>query len=102
MNIKIFKTQKKFQKENLNEKPYFFWKLVLSAMSIIILASFGFGYYIFLQSNKEVVLTEADLGGTLETVNTGRLDGVLEYFNAREKKSEQVINSPSPVIDPSL
>jgi len=37
-----------------------------------------------------------------ETIKKERIDKILEYFSEREKKSIEIINSPSPIIDPSL
>ena len=37
-----------------------------------------------------------------EITQKERIKNVLEYFLEREKKSIEIINSPSPIIDPSL
>ena len=101
MQIKFFKIKKSFKKHGLAFKPDFYWQLIVFAVFILILASFIFGYYLFMQINQESILSVGS-GGRQETVKKERLEKVLEYFSLREKKSIEILNSPAPVIDPSI
>ncbi len=102
MEIKFFKKEKKFKKGNseFNVKP--FWKLAVLFMFIVALLSFFFGYYLFVQINKEPVPITSSGGNQAEVIKKDRIDKVLEYFSKREEKSIQILNSPAPVIDPSF
>ena len=41
-------------------------------------------------------------GGQTSMVNENRILKALDYFSAREEKSNEILNSPAPVVDPSL
>lgn len=81
-----------------------YWGLIVCVLlATAIIASF-FGYYLFQKLNKEPALL-APAGGAssqIETVKKERIDKVLEYFSERKNKSSQILNSPAPVVDPSL
>ncbi|OGI62720.1 hypothetical protein A2818_02710 [Candidatus Nomurabacteria bacterium RIFCSPHIGHO2_01_FULL_40_12] len=99
--IKIFKKEKNFKKEGPWLNINFYWQLAVCIVFLTILLSLFFGYYLFMQINKEAVLEESSVSGQLETVKKERIDKVLLYFSLRAEKSNQILNSPSPIIDPS-
>lgn len=101
MKIEIFKKKNNYKKEDFRIKPDLYWKLILCLVFFITLASFAFGFYLFLQVNKEFVLP-ANSGGQIETVDKERIEKVLEYFRVREERSDEILNFPPSVIDPSL
>ena len=100
MEIKFFKKQKSFKKHASGLKPSFFWKLIVYLAFILIIGSFVFGYYLFTQINKESVLPE--VSSSRGIIKKEQLKKVLDYFEARKIKSVEILNSPSPVVDPSL
>jgi len=104
MQIKFFKKEKKFEKEKENFwlNMNFYWKFAVCFIFIVILVAFFFGYYLFQKINKEVILLGNMDGLQTEKVQKERIEEVLEYFSLREKKSDQILNSSSSVIDPSL
>ncbi|OGI79115.1 hypothetical protein A3F19_02865 [Candidatus Nomurabacteria bacterium RIFCSPHIGHO2_12_FULL_37_29] len=100
--IKFFKKEQNFKKESLWLNINFYWKLFVCIIFItIILASF-FGYYFFMQINKEFTPIVDDDGGRAETIKKERIEKVLEYFSLRKQKSSQILKSPSSIVDPSL
>ncbi len=101
MKIKFLQKKKSFKKGDSGIKPDLYWKYILLTTFILILLSCAFGLYLFIKVDKETTPPEIGLSGQ-ETIKKERLDKVLEYFSEREKKSAQILNSPSPVIDPSL
>lgn len=101
MQIKFFKKEKNFKKENSPFSLNFYWELTVCFVFVATLLSFFFGYYLFMQINKEPVLSVGDISGQVVTVKKERIEKVLEYFSLRKEKSNQIINSGS-VIDPSL
>jgi hypothetical protein len=102
MKINIFKKKKNFKKDNreLNPNPY--WQFAVSGFFIIALLAFFFGYILFIQVNKEPVLSDTDDYKPIQTIKKERIERTLDYFSTREQKSSQILISPSPIIDPSL
>ena len=102
--IKFFKKEKKFkkEKENLSLAIDLYWKLAVLLMAIVVIFSAFFGYYLFMNIKKEPALSASGISQQFETVNQDRVNKILEYFSARDKKSNQILNSPSPIVDPSL
>jgi|SRR3989344_1696634 len=102
--IKFFKKEKNFIKEqedfwlNIN----FYWKLAVLVMFVVVFISFSFGYYFFMQIDQEPILETSGASVQVGTVEKERINKVLEYFSIRNQKSDQILNSPAPVVDPSL
>ncbi|OGI67807.1 hypothetical protein A2738_03345 [Candidatus Nomurabacteria bacterium RIFCSPHIGHO2_01_FULL_42_15] len=102
MKIKIFKKEKKFNKESSGLHLDLYWRLVVLFMFAATLSAFFLGYYLFGQTNKEIILP-ADEGDTqVKTIKKERIEKSLQYFSLRKEKSNQILNSPAPVVDPSL
>jgi len=102
MKINIFKKKNNFKKKNSAPNPDFYWKIVMLCTFIIMAGSFCFGYYVFVQTNKDMVLPAAKDNGQVPAVNKNRITNVLNYFSDREEKSNQILITPAPVVDPSL
>lgn len=102
MKITLFKKENSFKKKDFTFHPNLYWKIVLISAVIIILLSFIFSYRLFVQINQEPVLSFTNENGQLPIVNEDRIEKVLNYFSEIEKNSNQILNSPSPVVDPSL
>ena len=104
MQIKFFKKEKSFKKgrEGLWLNMNFYWKLSVGFMFIVFFVSLFFGYYFFMKINEEPASSVNVDSGQAQTIKKERIDKVLEYFSKRAQKSSQILNSPSPVIDPSL
>lgn len=101
MEIKFLKMKKKFKKGGSGIKPDLYWKYILMITFFLILCSFVFGFYLFLKTDKnfDVLTTSVD---NQEIVRKKKLNESLEYFSEREKKSKEILNSPSPIVDPSI
>jgi preprotein translocase subunit SecY len=69
---------------------------------VAIIFTLFFGYHLFTETNQEPALSLSNAGGQIENINEDHLEKVLNYFSKREEKSNQILNSPSPVVDPSL
>lgn len=102
MDIKIFKNKKSFKKGGFHSNPNISWEFVFWAAFVLVLASFVFGFYLFVQINKEFILPTTIKDGQVPIVNKDRIEKVLNYFSEKEKKSAEILNSPSPIVDPSL
>ncbi|MEK7113699.1 MAG: hypothetical protein AAB873_02630 [Patescibacteria group bacterium] len=101
MEIKFFKKEKVFKKGGIKLKPDIYWGIALLLTVLVVLFSLVFGLLLFFQVNKEVTLTVEESNKS-EMVNKERLDKVLNYFVEREKRSTEILNSTSPIVDPSL
>lgn len=103
MMLKIFtKKEKKFVKESYGFNITIFWKMAVCLLIFILAASAVFGYYVFMQINKESSSGTIPPSNQFQTIKKERIDAVLEYFSKRKEKSTTIIASPAPVIDPSL
>lgn len=102
MKINLFKKEKSFKKERFHFSPNALWELILCFAAITIVAGFVFGFNLFLQVNKEFVPSTENVQGQIRIVKQADIQNVLDYFSLREKKSTEIINSPSPLVDPSL
>ncbi len=102
--IKFFKKEKNWEKGkggswlNIN----FYWELAVCLVLLVVLFSFLFGYRFFMRINEEFVLEVNSDNSQVETVKKERIEKVLEYFSLRKQKSSQILNSPAPIVDPSL
>ncbi len=101
MQIKFLKKKKKFVKGGSNIKPDLYWRCILYMTFALILISCAFGLYLFLKINQEST-TNSTIVNNQEIIKKERLNKVLEYFKERENKSIEILNSPSPIIDPSF
>ena len=104
MQIKLFKKEKNFQnkKESFWLDINLYWKFAVCFIFLVAVGAYFFGYYLFVKINEESDFgVTADKGQT-QTVKKERIDKVLQYFSEREKKSAEILNSPAPIIDPSL
>lgn len=102
MKLEIFKPKKKFRKGGFHTNPNIGWEIILFIGLVLIIVALVFGIYFFAQVSKEN--TEAASGGSsqIKIVKKDRINKAIEYFSARREKSAEILNSPAPVIDPSL
>ncbi len=101
MNLNFLKKKKKFRKGGVGIKPDLYWRYILYMTFALIFISCAFGLYLFMQINSESVMPTVDVSGQ-DTIKEESIGKVLEYFSEREKKSTEILNSPSPIVDPSL
>ena len=104
MQIKFFKKEKNFTKEedSLWLHVNLYWGLaVLFVFAGSVFASW-FGYHLFTKINEEPITPPENASSQIETVKKETIDKELQYFREREKKSAEIINFPSPIVDPSL
>lgn len=103
MKIEFFKIKKSFKKGGFHTNPNISWGIVLCLALVLIGSFFIFGYYLFTLTDKEFVVLDSDIeNGQTRIVTKERIDKSLEYFSERVKKSIQILNSPAPIVDPSL
>ncbi len=102
--INFFKKGISFKKKRENScvNIGFFWKLSVIFMFIVFLSACFFGYYLFVKVNKEVVFETNEENSEFETIKQDKIEKILEYFSVRKQKSNGILNSSAPVVDPSL
>ncbi len=101
IDLKFLKKKNKLKKGGSGIKPDFYWRCIVVVALVIMIAFCVFDFLLFQSTSKgpSLLTTDTDMQGT---VKKERIDKVLEYFKEREDKSTQILNSPSPVVDPSL
>ncbi len=99
---KISRKKQEYKKPISLIDPTLYWKSILMLSAGLIICFFGFGYYLMV-SVEEAPAT-APLNNTIQvrTFNKAKLDQAIEYFSKREKASQDILSSPSAVVDPSL
>ncbi len=104
MKMNFFKKEKdwKKEKENFWLNINLYWKLSACFMFVVFVLSLFFGYVSFTKISKEFVLSPGDVSSQIKMVKKERIKKVLDYFSLREQKSKEILNSPTPVVDPSL
>lgn len=100
---KFFNKEKNFRKEeeSLWLDLNLHWRVAVAIMFLGSFFAFWFGYYLFTETNKEQAVSKVE-GTPTDTVKKEAIQKELEYFSAREKRSSEILNSPSPIVDPSL
>ncbi|OGI64178.1 hypothetical protein A2914_00530 [Candidatus Nomurabacteria bacterium RIFCSPLOWO2_01_FULL_41_21] len=102
ITIKFPKIKKSFKKSDQGIRPSLFWNIILYTAFAVILASFAFGFYLFQTVNKGTVLSIEEMESKTNLIKEERVDRVLEYLKTRAEKSSEIINTPAPIVDPSL
>jgi hypothetical protein len=101
INFLKIKKQKKFKKQSFDISVNFYWEFLLFVSLALIILAFVFGIYLFLKINKDFIAPEIKTSGQIEKVKQTRVRNILDYFTEKEIKSTSILNSPSPIIDPS-
>ncbi len=101
MEIKIFKRKKVFKKGGLHVNPDIYWEALLGIALLIVITSFIFGFLFFGKVNEEFILSGENLESQTKTISKKRIDKALQYFKERKERSDEILNSASPVVDPS-
>ncbi len=99
MKIKFFKKEKVFKKGGFHTNPDIGWEIVLYISFVLVLGSFVFGFFLFQRVDEEFTPTANSTEARI--IDREKMGKVLEYFAEREEKSSEIINSPSPFVDPS-
>jgi len=102
MNIEFFKTKKDFNKKGYQLNLSVYWKIILFSIFLIIMLSFFYGYNLFIEINKDFVITNTDTNDQVENRRQKRIQNILKYFSDRETNSFNIINSPPSIVDPSI
>jgi len=99
----ILKKKKIYKKENFTINVGLFWNIILAVAFVLVVSSFVFGFFLFKkvdESSSDSTSNKKD--NSIEMVTKERINRDLQYFVDREKRSTNILNSLSPVVDPSL
>jgi hypothetical protein len=100
LDLKILKPKKKFKKGGIHINPDVYWGILLGVVLVVCVASVLFGYFLFKKTNQNLSVNSAE-NNSVEKIDQARIDNALEYFSNRANKSSEILNSPSPIVDPS-
>jgi hypothetical protein len=103
MKINFFQKSKntfRVKKGNINPNIYWMWVFVLGF--IVVLASFGFGFYLFHTVNKDYDASELIQAQNNKIITKDKINHSLDYFSKRTEDSNQILVNPAGVTDPSL
>lgn len=102
MKINLFKKENSFKKKEFTFHANMYWRIIPVGVIVIIILSFIFSYRLFVKINQEPVLSDTNESNQLPIISKDRIEKVLNYFVERENNSNRILNSVSPVVDPSL
>ncbi|MES2023892.1 MAG: hypothetical protein V4439_04375 [Patescibacteria group bacterium] len=103
IKIKLFKTKNKFSHSRWSKiSPSQNWRLALYILLAIFIASFSFGFYLFIQNNKDINADVANTQASKDMLNSKRIQKILDMFSMREKNSANILSNPSTILDPSI
>ena len=102
MKTKFFKIKKIFKKENFEINPDIYWRVVVIVFLLLTIASFVFAYNLFVQINDGDISSTQNNSEKVGNKEKGKIEDALNYFSEREKKSTEILNSSSSIVDPSL
>ena len=102
MKIELFKFKKSYKKKDYQINPSIYWTTILVISALMIVVSVFYGLSVFFEINKDFTSYPITTNDQTEKNREIRLENALQYFSEREKKSESIMNSSSPVVDPSL
>lgn len=100
--MKLFKQGKIFKKKGERVSLDSYWKFAVFFMFLVAGGSLFFGHYLFTKISEESAVDSTNQAGVVQTVKKERIDKALEYFLIHKQKSDDIMGSPTPVIDPSL
>lgn len=104
IHLHFKKKEKNFAKEKsgLWSNINFYWELAVGIMFLVFIFALFLSFSFFTKTNTESISSTTVNSNTLKTIKKERIDKVLEYFATKAKKSDQILNSPAPVVDPSM
>ena len=97
-----FKLKKNFTKESFTVNPHIYFRFVIFIAIGITLVGFGLGFSVFKKFDKVSSEQANETTEKAELNRKERIENILQYFVEREKKSIEIINSPAPIVDPSI
>lgn len=100
LNLKMLKPKKKFKKGGIHINPDVYWGISIGVIFLVAISMMIFGYFLFKKTSAELTST-ADTSANADAISKERIDKALEYFSKRAENSNTILNSPSPIVDPS-
>src|SRR3989338_6354260 len=101
LDLKFLKPNKRFQKKKGWARPEFYWQGILLLALASALGFAIFAFYLFRKISGETAVSSPLADQQAEMIKKERIQKALDYFAQRAKKSENIINSPAPLTDPS-
>ena len=100
--MNFFKRKKIFKKSNTQPNPNLYWMIIFNSGLFLIIISFFFGFFFFVKINKEEIIPSLSENKQLEKISKERIEKVLDIFVERRRISNNIQNSSTSVVDPSL
>jgi hypothetical protein len=101
LDFKIFKPKKKkFRKGGIHINPDIYWGILLGIVFVATISLMIFGYFLFKKTSKNTSSAPNETN-QVEKIDRAKIDSALLFFSERAEKSKEILNSPSPIVDPS-
>ncbi|MBY0376468.1 hypothetical protein K2P96_00645 [Patescibacteria group bacterium] len=103
MKLEFFKKKAKvFKKGGFHTNPDVAWEIVVYLALALIIAVLAYSIFFFRDIDKGFSVPDTDVTEQSKAVGKDRIDKVLKFFSDREDKTNQILSSPAPFVDPSL
>jgi predicted negative regulator of RcsB-dependent stress response len=102
LKIKFPPIRRNYQKKILRINPNLYWKILICLFFVLIPAAFIFAYRLYRQVSEENNVLLQNDSEKLEKQKKEEINKILEHFAEKEKKSNNILNTPASIIDPSL
>ncbi len=102
MKIQFPKRKKILKKKNENIQPDLYWRIILNAAFVFAVVFVVFAYFSFMRVVKSPIMSGEEANLNNPTISRQRINSATKYFEDRRERSDYIINSPSPVVDPTL
>jgi hypothetical protein len=102
MKINFLKVKKNYLRGNFKFSSNFYWKVIVVIFFLLIIGSFIFIFSIFREIGKQEDCVVSKSIEKLSDKEKKKIQDALIYFAEREKKSSEILNSGTSVVDPAL
>ena len=102
INLEFLKKKKVFKKNNVQPDPNIYWLVIFATGLVLIFMAFAFGLNFFLKINQETSLPVSLENSRLKKISKERINKALEVFTLRKSVSDEILITPSGLVDPSI
>jgi hypothetical protein len=101
MKMDFLKKKNNFKRKDFSIDVALYWELIVILGFFLILTTSIGSFILFREINQEPAGPVSGIDTKVPSVNKDELTKVLNYFQMRAERSQQILNSPTPVVDPT-
>lgn len=102
MDLKSFKINRKFKKREHQPDADLYWHVIVCVALLAMAGVLYLGLSMFLKINAENFSGQIEYTGQSSKISKARVGKALDYFNQREEKSKNILESSFVKADPAI